>query len=73
MAKKNKKFEEALKELEEIVEEFENKEVDLDTSIKKFKKCTELLKYCESILNEAEGKIYALLEKERLQEIDEDE
>ena len=73
MAKKNKKFEEALKELEEIVEEFENKEVDLDTSIKKFKKGTELLKYCESILNEAEGKIYALLEKERLQEISEDE
>jgi exodeoxyribonuclease VII small subunit len=61
MAKKNqtppKDFEEALKELEQIVGEIERGEVALEESLVKFERGTFLIQYCQGILNAAEKQI----------------
>lgn len=49
-----KTFEEALKELEGIVEALENEDVLLDDAVKKYKKGLELSKLCYDKLNEAQ-------------------
>lgn len=73
MADKKIKFEEAMKELEEIITLFENGEIDLDMSIKKFKRGNELIKICESRLDEAENKLYKIINKDEVEEISENE
>ena len=53
-------FENALKELEQIVRELESGDVNLDQSLKKFEQGIELYKKCRTTLETAEKKIKIL-------------
>ena len=57
-------FEDTIKQLENIVNELENDELDLDTSVKKFEKGRELSKKCTKILEDAEKRISILINKD---------
>ncbi len=54
-------FEEAIDDLEKIVEELEKGDQTLDDSVEKFKKGMELSKFCSNMLDEAEKSITILL------------
>ncbi|SHF01618.1 MULTISPECIES: exodeoxyribonuclease VII small subunit [Caloramator] len=64
-------FEEAIKRLEEIVYEIEDKDLSLEDTIVKFKEGMELANLCNKKLDEAERKINVLLKGEK-QELVED-
>ncbi|MCP4481518.1 MAG: exodeoxyribonuclease VII small subunit [bacterium] len=72
MAEQEKKFEEALSELEEIVKMLEHDETNLDKAMDLFEKGTCLAKLCSKKLNEAQKKISILVEKENKDMILED-
>ncbi len=57
---KEKKFEEALGELEKIVQEMEHGELSLEESFKKFEKGSDLAKVCSAKLAEVEKKVKVL-------------
>ena len=57
---KEKKFEEAMLELENIVREMEQGELSLEESFKKFEKGSELAKVCSDKLTEVEKKVKVL-------------
>jgi exodeoxyribonuclease VII small subunit len=57
---KEKKFEEAMQELESIVREMEMGELSLEDSFKKFEKGSELAKVCADKLAEVEKKVKVL-------------
>ena len=61
MAKKNqtppKDFEEAIKELEQILGEIDRGEVSLEESLVKYERGTFLVQFCQEILNTAEKQI----------------
>lgn len=59
MIEKNKKFnfEEALKEISQIAEDFENKEIDLEEGLDKFERGLLLAENCKNKLKEVENKI----------------
>ncbi len=57
-------FEEALRQLEEIVESMESGDLPLETLLARFEQGTRLVQACQSRLEEAEVKI-ARLEKDR--------
>jgi len=61
----NKKFEDAISELEDIVSKLENGELSLEESIEYFQKGIELSKYCSKKLDEVEKKISILTENEQ--------
>ena len=58
---KETKFENNLKELETIIQELENGEIDLDSSIEKYTKAMKLVSTCEKKLNEVEEKVNKIL------------
>ena len=58
MAKKN--FEDALSQLEKLVDELENTDLSLDNSLKKFEEGMELVRFCADTLKETQSKIDAL-------------
>ena len=60
MAKQKQTFEEALTELEEIVEAIEQGDVPLEKSIDKYADGIKLIKQCRGILDQAEKKIQLL-------------
>ncbi|HEX9058707.1 MAG TPA: exodeoxyribonuclease VII small subunit [Clostridia bacterium] len=64
MSENNKSFEQALLELEKIVDALENGDVSLDDSIEMFQKGMQLSKYCSSRLDEFEKKITVLVENQ---------
>jgi exodeoxyribonuclease VII small subunit len=64
MIKENLSYEEAVKELETILEELEKEGLTLNESLEKFKKGVALYKYCNEILNDVEGEIKILLKDE---------
>ncbi len=55
------KFEEALKRLEEIVNELENYELELERSIELFEEGMRLVRICEKMLDEAQEKVEILI------------
>lgn len=57
------KFEEAMKELESIVEKMESGMLSIDESLQMFSRGIELSKECKKQLEEAKGKI-SILEKQ---------
>ena len=60
MAKQTEKkqtFEEALTELEKIVEKVEQGEIGLEESIEKYAQGMQLIKHCRDILDQAEKRI----------------
>ena len=64
MAKKDqgkKKFEEALEELEKVVERLESGELSLEESLTAFEEGVKLVKYCNQRLTEVERKIELLV------------
>lgn len=58
------RFEDAMKELEEIAKELENGDLNLDESVAKFEEGMKLSKNCSKILEEAEKKITILIQNE---------
>lgn len=52
-----KKFEDKVKELEEIISSLENGEVSLDESIEKYTKAMKLVKECDSQLKNIEEQV----------------
>ena len=58
---KSKKFEDALKRLEEIVEKLESGDLPLDKSLSLFEEGTKLARFCTQKLNEAEKKVSMLV------------
>jgi len=56
-----KKFESALKELEQIVEQLEDSELPLDDALKLFEKGIKLSQFCSVRLDDAEQKVELLL------------
>ena len=64
MAKKDKgekKFEQALEELEKLVERLESGDLSLEDSLGAFEEGVRLVKYCNQKLNEVERKIELLV------------
>jgi exodeoxyribonuclease VII small subunit len=64
MAKKNlekKRFEEALEELEKVVERLESGQLSLEESLAAFEEGVRLVKYCNQKLTEVEKKIELLV------------
>ncbi len=61
---KEKSFEEALKEIEKIIEGLEEGNLPLKESITKFKEGVELLKFCNKELKEAEMSIQKIVDKD---------
>lgn len=59
----NLSFEDAMKELENVVLELESGDLTLDKSIEKFKKGVELSNYCNKLLEDAEKTVTILVEK----------
>ncbi len=57
MMAKEKKFEDKIKELEEIINVLESGEVSLDDSIKKYTEAMKLVKECDSELKNIEDKV----------------
>ncbi len=62
--RKEIKFEEALKRLEDIVTQLEKSDVPLEQSIALFEEGIRLSKYCSQKLNEAEQRIMKLIKSE---------
>lgn len=60
--KKEENFEEAMKQLEEIVTVLEKGDLNLDESVKKFEEGMRISKECNKILENAEKRISILLE-----------
>ena len=61
--KKEPKFEEALKRLEQIVEELETGELPLEESMKQYEEGVHLSKLCAKRLEEAKKKIELLMKE----------
>lgn len=57
----NKKFESALEDLEQVVEQLESGELSLEDSLAAFEKGVGLVKFCNQKLNEVEKKIEILV------------
>ena len=62
MAKKEIKYEEAVSELEEIVEKMENDELDIDQLSDQLKRAKELVKLCKDKLTKTDEEIKKLLQ-----------
>lgn len=60
MAKKDRKFEEALEELEKVVERLESGELSLEDSLAAFEEGVKLVRLCNQKLTEVEKKIELL-------------
>ncbi len=69
---KNLSYEDAIIELENILEELELGDCTLDQSLEKYKKGILLHRHCNEILSAAEGQVKVLLadEKDILDELD---
>lgn len=64
MAKKEVKYEEAVAQLEEIVEKMENDELDIDQLSEQLKRAKELIKFCKDKLTKTDEEIKKLLNEE---------
>ena len=58
-----KKFEEAMKRLENIVESLERGDLSLEDSLKSFEEGMKLLQFCSKKLEEAEQKVTLLIKE----------
>lgn len=60
--KKKPAFEDALGELESLVEQLESGELSLDESLKQFKRGVELTRHCQGILDQAQQVVEKLVD-----------
>ena len=58
-----KKFEEALKQLEEIVRDLESGDLSLEDSLKNFERGMKLIKFCSEKIEEVEQKVNILIKE----------
>lgn len=63
-------YEEAINELNTVLEDLEKDDCSLDESIEKFKQGVKLYNYCNNLLSKAEGEVSLLL-KDDLDQIKE--
>lgn len=69
--KKTPDFEQALDQLEVLVEEMENGDLNLEESLKAFEKGIKLSRECQSALSKAEQKVQLLIaENNQLKAVD---
>lgn len=61
---KDIKYEEAVRQLEKIVDKMESSELDIDSMAAQLKKAQELVKLCKDKLKRTDADIQKLLEKE---------
>ncbi len=61
--KKEKSFEDSVRQLETIVGELESGELDLDKSIEKYTEAMKLIEFCEKKLNSASETINKLVDE----------
>lgn len=59
--KKNMKYEDAVRELEQIVRRMENDELDIDSLGEQLKTAQELIKYCKDKLTKTDAEIKKIL------------
>ena len=67
MVQQKQNLQEALQKLEQVVQDLNQKDVDVEEGLKKFKEGVELVKFCQKELGQAENefkKLKAELEKE---------
>ena len=64
MAKKEIKYEEAVAQLEEIVDKMENDELDIDQLSDQMKRAKELVKLCKDKLTKTDEEIKKLLSED---------
>lgn len=64
MAKEEIKYEQAVRELEEIVEKMENDELDIDQLSEQLKRAKLLVKFCRDKLTKTDEEIKKLLNEE---------
>jgi exodeoxyribonuclease VII small subunit len=57
-------FEQAIDQLEQLIEKIESGEVGLEEALKHYEQGTELIKRCRSILDAAEKRVAELTEKD---------
>ncbi len=62
--KEEMKYEEALRQLEDIVEKMENDELDIDQLSDQLKKAKKLVKLCKDKLTKTDAEIRKLLSEE---------
>lgn len=65
---KETKFEDKLKELENIINELESGEIDLDTSIEKYTYAMKLVKDCDKKLKSIEDKVTKIISEDGKEE-----
>lgn len=65
---KKPSFEQALNELEQLVERMEGGELSLEDSLKEFEKGMQLSSQCQAMLEEAEQRVQILSGKNRLKD-----
>lgn len=61
MAVKKQTYDEALKEIEKILDQIENEECNVDELAGKVKRASELIKFCKSKLHDTEEEIEKIL------------
>ena len=62
MAKKELSYNEAIKEIEDILSKIENEELDVDDLSSKVKRVSMLIKKCKKKLTETEDQVQKILE-----------
>ncbi|QKG80583.1 exodeoxyribonuclease VII small subunit [Tenuifilum thalassicum] len=63
MATKNIKYNEAIEEVEEIINQIESNELDIDELTSKIKRASDLLKICKQKLYKTEQDVQKLLDE----------
>ena len=64
MAEEELSFEEAISQLEEIIENLEDKEISLDEALEEYEQGVRLSKFCSNKLEQAEEKIEIIRDEE---------
>ena len=72
MKNNNLTYEEAVKELEGIIEDLEKENLPLKDTLEKFKRGVALYNYCNEILKEVEGEVKILIKDENENDVEED-
>lgn len=62
MAKKDISYNEAVEEIEEILQQLENEELNIDILSEKVKKVSSLLKLCKKKLHQTEDEVQKILD-----------
>ncbi|MEM9914130.1 MAG: exodeoxyribonuclease VII small subunit [Planctomycetota bacterium] len=70
MSKKAPSFEQAVDQLEGLIEQIESGEIGLEDALKRYEDGTKLIQRCRSILDSAEKKIAELTEDQSISESD---